>query len=598
MTDPLRVVIFAAKSTADERGSIPQQTADCEAHAKAQGWTVEARESDEAASAYTGNRGPGLERAMARAEALAKAHGRAGLLVWHSNRIARGGGDSPQAAKHLAEYLFWAQRANVELHSVQDEYTFSNPILAVVMGEMAHQESKAKSAAVKRGMKGRRARKLHTGGAIYGYHRDSELGLRPNPEQAPTVERIFRLIAGGKSQAEVARILNREGVKPLRGAQWVQGSLAAMLKRRTYLGEIQDDDGNWIDAAHEGIVSPALWNAANRARESAAQAKGRKGGPRPKAGHLLPGRMLRHAVCASAMTPVSLDARKDGTVTGRYECSGRKAGVCEGFRVDMADLDEALVSYLAAVGIDADESLRRVKEATQARRDATAAELDAARRDLSKAEESWKRVRRDYMEGKITAEDWAEFRGDLESEREASAARVAHLEAKAAEAETAPEAIVPAVADALGIVRTAMANGDSDAVRAALETLFESFLVGELADMPGQAIVGTTQEMKAAQARVREQIAAMEGAAGRTVAEAEAEYWSEQAALDEGEPEPSEDDAPIADSAGVVIVPQPREDALAAIVEEGQPVHLVDERGRSIFRRIPLELTNNEGLTR
>lgn len=598
MTDPLRVVIFAAKSTADEKGSIPQQTADCEAHAKAQGWIVDARESDEAASAFTGNRGPGLERAMARAEALAKAHGRAGLLVWHSNRIARGGGDAPQAAKHLAEYLFWAQRANVELHSVQDNFTFSNPILAVVMGEMAHQESKAKSAAVKRGMKGRRAKRLHTGGAIYGYDRDSELGLRPNPEQAPTVERIFRLIAGGKSQAEVARILNREGVKPLRGSQWVQGSLAAMLKRRTYLGEIQDDDGNWIDAAHSPIVHRDLWEAANRARESAAQAKGRKGGPRPKAGHLLPGRMLRHAVCGSAMTPVSLDARKDGTIHGRYECSGRKAGVCEGFRVDMADLDEALVSYLAAVGIDADESLRRVKEATQSRRDATAAELEAARREHARIAAERDRMWGLFKAGDLDPDDWRTFKREHEEESSACAARVAQLEARAAEADAAPEAIVPAVADALGIVRTAMANGDSDAVRAALETLFESFLVGELADMPGQAIIGTTQEMKAARKRVREQIAAMEGAAGRTVAEAEADYWSEQAALDEAEPEPSEDDAPIADSAGVVIVPQPREDALASIVEEGQPVQLVDERGRSIFRRIPLELTNNEGLTR
>lgn len=87
MTDTLRVVIYAAKSTADRMGSIPDQIKACEEYAAAQGWTVDGRpESDEAASAYTGNRGPGLQRAMERAANLAKRHGRAGLTACSNSR--------------------------------------------------------------------------------------------------------------------------------------------------------------------------------------------------------------------------------------------------------------------------------------------------------------------------------------------------------------------------------------------------------------------------------------------------------------------------------------------------------------------------------
>jgi DNA invertase Pin-like site-specific DNA recombinase len=604
MADSLRVVIYAAKSTPDERGSIPDQVKACRDYAAAQGWLVDGEpESDPNASAYSGNRGPNLERAMKRATALAERHGKAGLLVWHSNRLARGGGDAPGSAKHLAEYLFWAQRATVELHAVEDDFTFSNPILTVVMGEMAHQESKVKSANVRKGMARRRAAGKHTGGQVFGYVRHTDLGLTEDPATAPTVRRIFELVAGGKSQAEVARLLNREGVRPMRGAQWTQGSIAAMLRRRTYLGEIPADDWRsrtrrniveeWTAGAHEPIVSEELWKAANAARERAASVKGRRGGPRPNAGHLLPGRMLRHAACGSAMTPVSGDEKQDGTVSGWYVCSGQKSGVCdEGYRVGMADVDDAITGYLAEVGIDVEKSLRLVREAAKSHQEATASELDRARHEAATAEANVKRVRRDYMEGRITAEDWQSLRADLEGECAATTAKLARLEAKAKEAKAAPEVVVPAVSDALGIVRAAMQAGDTDAVREALEALFEYFVIGDAEDAEQIIPAVSPEEVAAARAQLREQVRELERKAGKTVAEAEAEYWAEEAALDLPEPPPEE----VVSAERVVILPWPREDAFEAIVEDGEPVYLTDEAGRSMFRRVALT-TNNDGLT-
>ena len=95
-------VLYAAKSTADERGSILTQLADCRAAAEAEDREVIAEHHDEAAAAFKGNRGAGLTRAK---DAAIKAG--AELWVQHSDRLARGDGIT---ADHLAEVWFALRR--------------------------------------------------------------------------------------------------------------------------------------------------------------------------------------------------------------------------------------------------------------------------------------------------------------------------------------------------------------------------------------------------------------------------------------------------------------------------------------------------------
>jgi hypothetical protein len=66
-------LLYAAKSTEDRRGSIPTQLEECRAAVEGEGQRRHAGEfKDEAASAYSGNRGPGLALALAKAEQLAR----------------------------------------------------------------------------------------------------------------------------------------------------------------------------------------------------------------------------------------------------------------------------------------------------------------------------------------------------------------------------------------------------------------------------------------------------------------------------------------------------------------------------------------------
>ena len=61
---PTAAVLYAAKSTEDKRGSIPTQLDDGRKLAEAEGLEVVAEYSDEAASAYSGDRGPELALVM------------------------------------------------------------------------------------------------------------------------------------------------------------------------------------------------------------------------------------------------------------------------------------------------------------------------------------------------------------------------------------------------------------------------------------------------------------------------------------------------------------------------------------------------------
>jgi hypothetical protein len=104
----IRCVLYAAKSTEDLRGSIPGQLRDCrETVAKAEDRIVEGEYSDEACSAYHGDRGPGLVGALRHAEELARLHGTAELWAQHSDRLARGDGRSAREPQNAACATRW-----------------------------------------------------------------------------------------------------------------------------------------------------------------------------------------------------------------------------------------------------------------------------------------------------------------------------------------------------------------------------------------------------------------------------------------------------------------------------------------------------------
>src|SRR5436190_10942814 len=142
-------ILYAAKSTEDVRGSIATQLADCRALAEREGFEVVGEYQDEGFSAYSGNRGPGLEAAREHASSVGGV-----LVAQHSDRVARGAGDRPDAADHLVEVVVTLRRAGVELRTCQDDFFADSRIglvMASLMGQRNTEDSLRKSEATKAG---------------------------------------------------------------------------------------------------------------------------------------------------------------------------------------------------------------------------------------------------------------------------------------------------------------------------------------------------------------------------------------------------------------------------------------------------------------
>jgi site-specific DNA recombinase len=262
MTDVAKptAVLYAAKSTADPRGSIPTQLADCRAAAEAEDREVAAEYSDEAASAFKGNRGDGLTAAKNHAIRLG-----AELWVQHSDRLARGDGIT---ADHLAEVWFALRRHGVRLRSVQDDSNLEDAIRVVLIGERNNEDSKRKGQAVSAGQRRRHEAGKALGSPLpdgYTLHvvdvgRDGRV-IRErvfDPERAPIWRRIFDLIEDGHDPGEVREMLNAEGLKTKRGKAWTTRAIRRGVLDERYAGTARAY-GETIEGAYPPLIDRERW---------------------------------------------------------------------------------------------------------------------------------------------------------------------------------------------------------------------------------------------------------------------------------------------------------------------------------------------------
>jgi DNA invertase Pin-like site-specific DNA recombinase len=407
----LRAIVYAAKSTEDTRGSIATQFDDGRAMAAREGWDVIAEYADEAASAWSGDRGPGLAAALDQAQRLAPCV----LVVQHSDRLARGDG---RTARHLGEIYFWALKAGVEIRSAQDDSTFTNPLLAFAMGERNAEDSRRKSFAVKAGM-----RRLAEAGRFHGGPRP--FGLEPvdgrlravESEQA-VIRRIDAEFLGGKTLTAISRGLHADGIRTTQGKIWRPSTVRAILESPLYAGRVRskgaefpaDIDRCRSDRDHQRI------------QEMLANPSTVRRGRLPNGNFLFRRGMLRCGQCGHGMTSRT-DRRWD---LEHYLCAGRMAqGVefCDMPSIRRTDVDSAVFRYFEQVGLDLEATRAAIAEARDRKLAEVKALRAAAEHEAQRAEERLRRVRRDYADGKLDADDWHDFKMELGAERNAAGSR-------------------------------------------------------------------------------------------------------------------------------------------------------------------------------
>lgn len=93
---------------------------------------------------------------------------------------------------------------------------------------------------IERLKKGREERvrkgKMPGGTLPYGYMRNTK-EVKPNPKELPIVKAIFTFKEEGRSDREIAHILNEQGFRRRNGEPWVQRQVWAILSREELYGK-------------------------------------------------------------------------------------------------------------------------------------------------------------------------------------------------------------------------------------------------------------------------------------------------------------------------------------------------------------------------
>jgi DNA invertase Pin-like site-specific DNA recombinase len=422
-------VIYAAKSTSDLKGSIPDQLADGRKLAAARGFEVVAEHQDEAASAYHGDRGPGLAAALTACERLSAEHGSCALIVQHSDRLARG--DAKQA-RHLIEVVLWAIKSGVQLLSVQDPEMLAGGDMALLLGAIGgmrnHQDSKRKGLAVKGGIRRRAVerRQFIGGRRPFGYrHRDStpEGGstgpLVIDQAEAVIIRRIFSEYLAGVSQRQIAIDLNEAHVPTLTGATWYATTVAGMLRNPLYKGWITHNGESFPgpdgQPAHEPIVDDETWEQARQLRESMHRSPGGGRGRKPRGSHLFTNGLLRCS-CGAPMSPVTKPTRTPGRLYEVYTCARRLhhgPSACGQPPVKRDVIDVAVWRFFERVALDVEATREVIAKQARAQLSEHGILREQAGQELLRVETAHERIEGDYIAGKITAEQWAGLQAKL-----------------------------------------------------------------------------------------------------------------------------------------------------------------------------------------
>ncbi len=268
---------------------------------------------------------PAFQRAYERV--LRKETG--GLVVAKLDRFARSAADAGQVVRKILEadgvFASAAERIDPTTPFGKFGLTIMFAMAELELDRITENWSEAQGRAIARG------RHLR---APFGYRVGDEGRLVPD-EHAELVREIYRQRAAGVGWSELAAWMN-ERCSPPRGKQWTMATLRALIERRAYLGEAHHGEHVHPDA-HERLVTPELWQAAQRRVLASRPPRGEPG---------LLASLVRCAACRYSMRPQASNAKSRKTRLRQYRCFiHHAAGDCP---APASIVREKLESYVVA----------------------------------------------------------------------------------------------------------------------------------------------------------------------------------------------------------------------------------------------------------
>jgi len=356
----LSVVIWARVSSREQREgySIAAQLRATRDKADREGWLV-VREFVIAESARRGAARVAFNDMLKWIRANAKRERISAILSHKLDRVCR---NMPDAVR-LQEL---EDACGVQLAFVEHQFGpgAAGALSFNVMAAVAQYYSDNLRLEVIKGMDEKVRQGWPTGLAPYGYMNvkgDREEPVRPHPEKAKTVIRIFELYARGDTTFEqIADELEREGhVYRKSQPRFTRTALSYILKNRFYIGEIVRN-GQTFEGRYHRLITRYLFNKC----QEVLQGRNRRTG---KPSHPFAGGLLRCDHCGFAITGERVRRKlRNGSVREHlyYRCANNNPDPGHPrVRWRAKDLDVAIGNDLATLQIE-DEEIRSLLRET------------------------------------------------------------------------------------------------------------------------------------------------------------------------------------------------------------------------------------------
>lgn len=305
-------IIYARYSSHNQRDvSIEQQIEACQKHAAELGLTITDTYEDRAISGRTDNR-PAFQRMMRDAEDGKFQY----VLAWKSNRMGR---NMMQAMVNESRLMDCGVKVFYAEEDFDDSAAGRFALRSMMNVNQFYSDNLAED--VRRGLMDNASKCMANGRQPLGYKRGEGGKVVVDEPAAAIVREIYTRIASGEMFMDIARDLNRRGIKTQSGSEWNKSSFKVLCRNERYRGIYIYGDTR-IEGGIPPIVDDVLWYKVQEVLK-VKKSKNRHHCPSDE-DYLLTGK-LRCGKCGGYMIGMS-GRSKTGDVHHYYACQNRRVG--------------------------------------------------------------------------------------------------------------------------------------------------------------------------------------------------------------------------------------------------------------------------------
>lgn len=308
----LDAVIYARYSSHNQRDvSIEQQIEACRKHAAELGLTISQTYEDRAISGRTDNR-PAFQRMMRDAEDGKFNY----VLAWKSNRMGR---NMMQAMVNESRLMDCGVKVYYAEEDFDDSAAGRFALRSMMNVNQFYSDNLAED--VRRGLMDNASKCMANGRQPLGYKRGADGKVVVDEPAAAIVREVYSRVATGEMFMDIARDLNRRGIKTACKGAWNKNSFKKMCSNERYRGIYIYGDVR-IEGGIPRIIDDSLWYKVQEALK-VKRIKNRHYKPGDE-DYLLTGK-LRCGNCGGYMIGMS-GTSKTGDVHHYYACQNRRVG--------------------------------------------------------------------------------------------------------------------------------------------------------------------------------------------------------------------------------------------------------------------------------